>query len=61
MLKSKWFFIKLPHFWESPYSRPGIVVRKLVEIISKYVIKKFDKIIFFYKSWSVVNYLQMYL
>ena len=30
--------------WGNPYGWPGIVVRELGQIISKYVIKKLDKI-----------------
>jgi len=37
-------FIKHPYFWTSPYGWPGIVVRELGLIISKYVIKKLNKI-----------------
>ena len=39
----KKIFPKHPYFWGSPYGWP---VRELVQIISRYVIKKLDKIFF---------------
>jgi len=42
----------------SPFGWTGIVVRELSQIISKYVVKKLDKI---KKYWSVVNYITIYM
>jgi len=37
-------FTKHPYVWECPYGWPGIVLRKLGQIIIKYVVKKLNKI-----------------
>jgi len=37
-------YTKHPYFWGSLYGWPLIVVRELGQIVSKYVIKKLDKI-----------------
>ena len=52
---------KHPYILGSPYGRPGIVVCEIDQIVSKYVIKKLDKIEQLFKYWSVVNILQMYM
>jgi len=48
-------FSKHPYFWGSPYDWPGIVLSELGQVISKYVIKKLDNIIFLnIGQWQII-------